>query len=219
MKKILFTLAALAAMLAPMAAFAMTVDPATVSGAVQKISFTCNEVGGYVLVFDPSGSAAKTGGGWVCGAGPITTSLYDMFGFFGPYPAGIYHIVESDTLGFYCGGLDYTDCLSYEHFVAEVPFTVPREILGNALRWSGDWSGGLIDSFTASVSDTFADPGVLAIVVAVIALPLLFWVIKKIRDLFPGRVVGKGYDSLNRPYDLRRRGRKIYRDYWEDTKR
>jgi len=37
----------------------------------------------------------------------------------------------------------------------------------------------------ASVSDTLADPGTLLIIVAVIALPVVFWLIRRIIGLFP----------------------------------
>ena len=37
----------------------------------------------------------------------------------------------------------------------------------------------------ASVSDTLADPGTLTIIVAVIALPVVFWLIRRIVGLFP----------------------------------
>lgn len=37
----------------------------------------------------------------------------------------------------------------------------------------------------ASVSDTLADPGTLLIIVAVIALPVVFWLIRRIVGLFP----------------------------------
>jgi len=71
----------------------------------------------------------------------------------------------------------------------------------------------------ASVSEALADPGILSILVIAVALPLVFWVINHIINLFPGKLVGKGYDAMDRPFYVRRRGRKTYRDYWEDTKR
>lgn len=37
----------------------------------------------------------------------------------------------------------------------------------------------------ASASDTIADPGLLLVIVAVIALPVVFWVIRKVIGLFP----------------------------------
>jgi len=37
----------------------------------------------------------------------------------------------------------------------------------------------------ASVSDTLADPGTLLIIVAVVALPVVFWLIRRIIGLFP----------------------------------
>ncbi len=37
----------------------------------------------------------------------------------------------------------------------------------------------------ASVSDTLADPGTLLVIVAVIALPVVFWLIRRIIGLFP----------------------------------
>jgi len=37
----------------------------------------------------------------------------------------------------------------------------------------------------ASVSDTLADPGTLLIIVAVIALPVAFWVVRRLIGLFP----------------------------------
>jgi uncharacterized membrane protein YdbT with pleckstrin-like domain len=39
-------------------------------------------------------------------------------------------------------------------------------------------------SLTASITDTLAEPGVLAVIVLVVALPLVFWVIAKIVELF-----------------------------------
>lgn len=37
----------------------------------------------------------------------------------------------------------------------------------------------------ASVSDTIADPGMLLVIVAVIALPVVFWLVRRIIGLFP----------------------------------
>jgi len=37
----------------------------------------------------------------------------------------------------------------------------------------------------ASASDTIADPGLLLVILAVIALPVAFWVIRKVVGLFP----------------------------------
>jgi len=42
-----------------------------------------------------------------------------------------------------------------------------------------------VDSFTASVSDTLADPGLLAIIGVVVALPVIFWLIHRVKALFP----------------------------------
>jgi hypothetical protein len=40
-------------------------------------------------------------------------------------------------------------------------------------------------SLTASITDTLAEPGVLAVIVLVVALPLVFWVIRRVIGLFP----------------------------------
>jgi len=40
-------------------------------------------------------------------------------------------------------------------------------------------------TFSASVSDTLSDPGLLTIVGVVIALPVVFWLIHRIKGLFP----------------------------------
>jgi len=79
-------------------------------------------------------------------------------------------------------------------------------------------SRGMATTALASVSDTLADPGTLLIVGAVIALPLLFWLIAHIVSLFPGKLVGKGYDSFGFGYQIYRRGKKRYRSYIDDTK-
>ena len=42
-----------------------------------------------------------------------------------------------------------------------------------------------VTSFTASVTDTLADTGTLQVIVAVLALPALFWVIHRLKGLFP----------------------------------
>jgi len=42
-----------------------------------------------------------------------------------------------------------------------------------------------VDSFTASVSDTLADPGLLLIIGVIIALPVVFWLIHRVKALFP----------------------------------
>jgi len=66
----------------------------------------------------------------------------------------------------------------------------------------------------ASVSDTLADPGTLLIIVAVIALPVAFWVIHKLITLFPAeKTIGKGYDAMDRPFLVKRRGSRKYREY------
>jgi len=39
--------------------------------------------------------------------------------------------------------------------------------------------------FTASISDSLADAGMLAVVVAVLALPAIFWIIHRLQTLFP----------------------------------
>jgi hypothetical protein len=40
-------------------------------------------------------------------------------------------------------------------------------------------------SLTASITDTLAEPGVLAVVVFVAALPLIFWVVRRLIGLIP----------------------------------
>lgn len=76
--------------------------------------------------------------------------------------------------------------------------TLPTNLASNAL---------------ASVSDIVADPGTLLIIVAVIGLPLVFWIIAHIRDLFP-KTIGKGYDAMDRPFEVKRRsGGRKYRQY------
>jgi len=42
-----------------------------------------------------------------------------------------------------------------------------------------------VTSLTASVTDTIADPGVLLVLGAAAALPVIFWVIHRIIGLFP----------------------------------
>jgi len=74
-------------------------------------------------------------------------------------------------------------------------------------------STGLATGAIGGATDTLADPGIVKITMVVIGLPLVFWIIIAIRDLFPGRMVGKGYDAMDRPFYVRRRGRKKYRDY------
>jgi len=82
-------------------------------------------------------------------------------------------------------------------------------------------STGLAQGAVGSLTDTMADPGTLLILISVIGLPLLFWVIAELAGLFPGkgRLIGRGYDAMNRPFNVRRRGGRKYREYWEDTKR
>jgi len=40
-------------------------------------------------------------------------------------------------------------------------------------------------SLTASITDTLAEPGVLAVLVFVAALPLIFWVVRRLIGLVP----------------------------------
>ena len=42
-----------------------------------------------------------------------------------------------------------------------------------------------VDSLTASVTDTLADPGLLLVLGVAAALPVIFWVIHRIIGLFP----------------------------------
>jgi hypothetical protein len=42
-----------------------------------------------------------------------------------------------------------------------------------------------VTSFTANVSDTLADPGLLAFLVAAIAIPLIFYVARRLIGLIP----------------------------------
>lgn len=42
-----------------------------------------------------------------------------------------------------------------------------------------------VTSFSASLSDTLSDPGTLLIIGVVVALPAVFWLIHRIKALFP----------------------------------
>jgi len=42
-----------------------------------------------------------------------------------------------------------------------------------------------VTTLTANVTDTLADPGLLAVLVVAAALPVIFWVIHRVKGLFP----------------------------------
>jgi len=42
-----------------------------------------------------------------------------------------------------------------------------------------------VSTLTASITDTLTDPGLLAIIAFVIALPVVFWLIGRVKALFP----------------------------------
>jgi len=42
-----------------------------------------------------------------------------------------------------------------------------------------------VSSFTATITDTLSDPGLLAVLVIAAALPVIFWVIHRVKALFP----------------------------------
>jgi len=42
-----------------------------------------------------------------------------------------------------------------------------------------------VSTLTASITDTLTDPGLLAIIAFVIALPVVFWLVGRVKALFP----------------------------------
>jgi len=65
--------------------------------------------------------------------------------------------------------------------------------------------------FTASISDSLSDTGMLAVVVAVLALPAVFWIIHRLKTLFP-QPYGFGADQKG-DFMLYRRGSRRYKKY------
>lgn len=42
-----------------------------------------------------------------------------------------------------------------------------------------------VSNLTAAITSTIADPGLLLVIVFVVALPVVFWLISRIKGLFP----------------------------------
>lgn len=92
-------------------------------------------------------------------------------------PIGNYSAIELSTPGG-CDGLTYTQCLGVPSFVSEAfwfmqsvsMFEVPTSTAA---------------SLFATITDAFADVGLLSVIVLAAGLPLAFWAIRRVISLIP----------------------------------
>lgn len=92
-------------------------------------------------------------------------------------PVGSYSIIELDSTGG-CTGFTYTACLAAGSFVSESIWS-----MRNSFMFSVPTSTA--DSLTATITDAFADPGLLLVIVVAAGLPLAFWAIRRVIGLVP----------------------------------
>lgn len=178
------------------ASAAMTFDLRSPQPQGTDITPTCT-IGDTIEIFDSSGA-------WYMDMGPCDGANY----FTIASDVGHFQIVEWNS----ATQVDDPTTLTFAQAIDDPGFVSQSFFSIGVNQPLFNFSSALPSKALASVSDTLADPGTLLVIVAVIALGVLFWVIAKLRDLFP-KTVGKGYDTLDRAYLVKRRGSKKYREY------
>lgn len=92
-------------------------------------------------------------------------------------PAGNYSAIELDS-STGCNGLNYTQCLGVGSFVSEALWFMRDSVMFSVPT-------STVDSLTATITDAFADPGLLLVIVLAAGLPLAFWAIRRVIGLIP----------------------------------
>jgi len=173
MKRTLLTALLVVAALAPASAFAFSGTHYTTPNGTTEVlctNGTPHHIAIYSLPVSPTDFAIASGD---CDGATWATGYGLTY--------GTYEAVEEDAGGPDTGlDINHGDLLASVYYLGSATL-----VLNHTGMQQVGFPTSLKSSFSASVSDTLGDNGLLTLIGIVLALPVVFWVITEIKKLFP----------------------------------
>jgi len=196
MKKTLFIFSILALTLAPGVSFAISVtDPVIYLDENLQGQIVCDNPESetiFIYVFNADGIAHNA---TEC-ADPDIVTLYNPAGHIPGYNVqfnspdigssirageSIYVVEANFSENEFCS-VSFSDCTTLGDIIgsANIPVYATAGAVGPVIGFPP-----VVPALTARISDTMGDDGLITVVVFIIALPVVFWIIARVRALFP----------------------------------